>query len=182
MLGGPSSEENAGMVVERKPNLRPERGWWESLYAIIDAGDAARRSLCGGVHTRPVRRPSICLVHEFSVCQALLAQVAAIAAQHDASRVARIAVEVGPLSGVEPALLAAAFAVACQGSCAAGAVLAIEPTAVMVRCTACGARSSAAPYRLVCEACGGYRTQIISGDELLLRRVELLSSETETVA
>ena len=38
----------------------------------------------------------------------------------------RIVLEVGPLSGVEPALLARAFEVARAGSCAAGAALSIE--------------------------------------------------------
>lgn len=112
-------------------------------------------------------------MHELSVCQALLAQVAEIAADRGAGSVARIDVEVGPLCGVEPILLSNAFAVARCGGCAADALLSIETTAVMIRCLTCGAGSEVAPNRLVCGACGGYRTRVVGGDELRLRRVEL---------
>jgi len=115
----------------------------------------------------------MCAVHELSICQALLSQVAEIAADRGASAVERIVVEVGPLSGVEPTLLAQAFTVARAASCAAHALLTIETTQVTVSCMGCGAHSQTASNRLVCEVCGGYRTRIVSGDELRLRRVEL---------
>jgi hydrogenase nickel incorporation protein HypA/HybF len=112
-------------------------------------------------------------VHELSVCQALLTQVADIAAGRGGAVVERITIEMGPLCGLEPALLASAFAIARTGGCAAQAELVIESTAVTVDCTACGARSLTASNRLVCAACGGFRTRIVAGDELRLRRVEL---------
>jgi hydrogenase nickel incorporation protein HypA/HybF len=112
-------------------------------------------------------------VHELSVCQALLAQVAEIAAAHGASAVGRVTVEVGPLSGIEPFLLADAFEAVSSGSCAAGAALFIETSAVVISCLTCGAESQVRPNRLLCAACGGYRTRVIRGDELRLCRVEL---------
>lgn len=112
-------------------------------------------------------------MHELSVCQALLTQVIEIAAERGADAVERIVIEVGPLSGVEPALLARAFDVVRTGSCAAQAVLSIESPGVTICCVTCGAQSQTAPNRLVCTACGGYRTRIVAGDELRLRRVEL---------
>lgn len=112
-------------------------------------------------------------MHELSVCQALLTQVSEIALGRGAAAVERIVLEVGPLSGVEPALLERAFAVVRTGSCAADAVLSIETPAVMIRCLTCDAQSQTAPNRLVCRVCGGYRTRIVAGDELRLRRVEL---------
>lgn len=113
------------------------------------------------------------VVHELSVCQALLAQVVEIATDRGASAVSRITVEVGPLSGVEPALLASAFEIVRAGSCAARAILLIETTAVTISCLICGAESQTAPNRLLCAACGGYRTRVVGGDELRLRGVEL---------
>jgi hydrogenase nickel incorporation protein HypA/HybF len=113
------------------------------------------------------------IVHELSVSQALLAQVAEIAAAHGASAVARVTVEVGPLSGIEPFLLANAFEVASIGTCAAGAALSIETSAVVVSCLICDTESQVRPNRLLCAACGGYRTRVIRGDELRLCRVEL---------
>ena len=115
-------------------------------------------------------------MHELSVCQALLAQVKEIARAHGASSVKQIFVAVGPLSGIEPALLAGAFQLARASSCAAQAELRFEPAPVRVRCTECDAESACAANRLLCAACGGYRTRVVSGDELLLLRVELSSS------
>jgi hydrogenase nickel incorporation protein HypA/HybF len=112
-------------------------------------------------------------VHELSVCQALLGQVAEIAKVRGASAVERITVELGPLSGIEPELLAGAFAVLRAGGCAAQALLSIESTTVTISCLGCGAQSPAHPNRLVCLVCGGFRTRIITGDELRLRRLEL---------
>jgi hydrogenase nickel incorporation protein HypA/HybF len=119
-------------------------------------------------------------LHELSVCQALLTQISEIAANRGADAVERVVIEVGPLSGVEPTLLARAFTALCGGSCAAGAVLSIESPAVTIRCLACGAQSQAAPNRLLCAECGGYRTQIVTGDELRLRRVELRVPQPES--
>jgi hydrogenase nickel incorporation protein HypA/HybF len=118
------------------------------------------------------------IVHELSVCQALLAQVAEIAADRGASAVVRITVEVGPLCGIEPVLLVNAFYAARTGSCAADAWLSIETSVVRVCCLTCGAASEVAPNRLLCAACGGYRTQVIEGDALRLRRVELQVTES----
>jgi hydrogenase nickel incorporation protein HypA/HybF len=112
-------------------------------------------------------------VHELSICQALLTQVAALAAARSGAVVARITIEVGPLAGIEPAQLATAFATLRLGSCAAQAELLIETTAVRIRCTACGAQSQTRPNRLVCGACGGFRIRILAGEELRLRRIEL---------
>ncbi len=112
-------------------------------------------------------------MHELSVCRAMLAQVAEIAGRHGARRVQGIVVRIGPLSGVEPALLARTFPLARAGTVAAHAELTIEPQPVRVRCDACGAESAATPSRLLCAACGDWRTRLISGDELVLASVEL---------
>ncbi len=121
-------------------------------------------------------------VHELSICQALLSQVAEIAGDHGADEVVSIVIEVGPLSGVEPRLLAQAFAIVRSGSCAGRAALSIESAAVAVACEECGATSQVAANRLVCAACGGYRTRIVAGDELRLRRVELRVPEPRTAS
>lgn len=112
-------------------------------------------------------------MHELSVCLSLLDQVQAIARSHGATRVERILLQIGPLSGVEGGLLRNAYPLAAAGTLAEDAVLDIEPAPVRVRCTQCGAESDATPNRLLCAACGSHQTRLISGDELLLARVEL---------
>ena len=121
-------------------------------------------------------------MHELSVCQALLAQVTEIAVDRGARFVARINVEVGPLCGVEPALLASAFEVLRAGSCAASATLSITSTPITICCLTCGAATEVRPNHLLCGACGGFRTRILSGDELRLRGIELRVSEMRAAA
>ncbi|MEJ2393418.1 MAG: hydrogenase maturation nickel metallochaperone HypA [Candidatus Thiodiazotropha sp.] len=112
-------------------------------------------------------------MHELSVCQAMLAQVEQIAAREGADSVATIVIRIGPLSGVVPDLLQQAFTIARAGTLAAEAELVTEVQPIRIRCLACDAETDAEPNRLLCSACGGYRTQVISGDELLLASVEL---------
>jgi hydrogenase nickel incorporation protein HypA/HybF len=121
-------------------------------------------------------------MHELSICQALLEQVAEIAVRHGAQGVERITVEVGPLSGVEPELLVRAFEFARVGGCAAGAVLWIKRIEITVSCLTCGAESGAEPNRLICARCGAYRTRVVAGDELRLRDVEFRAPEPQSAA
>ena len=112
-------------------------------------------------------------MHELSVCRALLEQLAAIAENNEAHRIGAITLRIGPLAGVEPQLLRTAFRLASVGSVAENASLAIEHVPLRVRCQECGAETGATTTKLCCGVCGDWRTQLISGDELLLESVEL---------
>jgi hydrogenase nickel incorporation protein HypA/HybF len=112
-------------------------------------------------------------MHELSLCQGLLAQVAEIAEREGARRVDLIRLRIGPLAGVEPELLAQAFSIARAGTLAAQAELVWEELPVRIRCTSCGAETDVPPNRLLCGACGDFRTRLVSGDELLLASLEL---------
>ena len=84
-----------------------------------------------------------------------------------------IVVRISALSGVEPELLREAFPLAAAGTQADTAELRVESLPIRVRCTDCDAESDASPNRLLCAACGSFRTRLLSGDELLLASVEL---------
>ena len=112
-------------------------------------------------------------MHELSLCQALIEQVEAIAREQAAQQVLLIHLAIGPLSGVEPRLLEQALPFASAGTIAAGAGLVIDYLPVRVLCQACGNTTEAMPSRLTCGDCGDSRTTLVSGDELLLMRVEL---------
>lgn len=105
-------------------------------------------------------------VHELSVCRALLRQ-AMRAAGADGPSLQAVTVRIGPLSGVDPGLLARAWPTL------SAADLHVETAPLRVRCTACGAERVAPPQDLTCAACGGCDTRLLSGDELLLVRIGL---------
>jgi hydrogenase nickel incorporation protein HypA/HybF len=118
-------------------------------------------------------------MHELAICQALIEQVEAIARERLARRVDTVCVSIGPLSGVEPRLLEQAFPVASAGSVADGARLELDCLPLRVSCQQCGRVTDALPSRLICGHCGDWHTDLVSGDELILSRVELLQAERD---
>jgi len=112
-------------------------------------------------------------MHELAVCQALIEQVEILAEEHRAVGVNKIIVRIGPLSGVEPTLLEQAYEIARAGTVAAEARLVFEDAPLVVHCSHCDLDAEVDPNRLVCPACGNWRTTLVSGDEMLLARLEL---------
>ncbi|ALG66964.1 hydrogenase maturation nickel metallochaperone HypA [Beggiatoa leptomitoformis] len=114
-------------------------------------------------------------MHELSICYSLLNQVETLAQHHQAHQVASITIQIGLLSGVEPELLRQAFTIARAGTVAAQADLICLSLPVKVRCQQCHAESEVEANRLLCKTCGAWQTQVISGDEMLLASVELIT-------
>jgi len=95
-------------------------------------------------------------MHELAVCQSLLREVERVASAHGAAGVSRIEVAVGSLSGIEAALLDRAFSIARMGK-------------------ACKTETRpASANALLCAQCGAWQVDVRSGDELVLRQVELV--------
>lgn len=116
-------------------------------------------------------------MHELSLCEDLLNQVMTIAEQHRARRVASVTVRIGPLAGVEPLLLENAFNISSAGTVAEEAEFVMEQQPIRVICEHCGAESDATASSLICAECGSCETMLLSGDELILARVELLNAD-----
>lgn len=112
-------------------------------------------------------------MHELSICQAIIAEVQAIAEDRQALAVSDIHLRIGPLSGVETSLLRNAFPFAAAGTVAADAALHVASVPVRVRCKQCGGEMTVPANRLLCGNCASWQTELISGDELLLDRVEM---------
>ena len=104
-------------------------------------------------------------------------QVMAIATTHNAIEVVRIIVRIGPLSGTEPMLLKTAFSISCAGTIAEAAEFLTETLPIRVLCNSCEAESEATINNLSCVSCGAYNTTLLSGDELILARVELQNAD-----
>ncbi len=111
-------------------------------------------------------------MHELSICYALVEQAEAIARERKA-RVVRLLLHIGPLSGAEAGLLRRAFPLASAGSACEGATLDIEDAPVSVYCPECETTSPVAANKLICPVCGNWRTNLESGDEMVLQSVEL---------
>jgi hydrogenase nickel incorporation protein HypA/HybF len=119
-------------------------------------------------------------MHELAICQSLMDQVESIAAERNAQSVTSIVIAMGPLSGVEAALLKNAYPIASAGTVAENAELIIEYLPIRVKCSQCGSESDALPNKLICKQCGDWRTTLLSGDEMMLMRVELEKPKQST--
>lgn len=116
-------------------------------------------------------------MHELSIAQALVEQVADVLAKEGAVRATDVTVTVGALSGVNPEALLFAFPMAVQDTGIGTPRLRIDTVPAKVLCKGCGQSCEPDPPFLVCPACGGIDVEVESGRELLLTAVELEVAE-----
>ena len=116
-------------------------------------------------------------MHELSVCQSIVKQVVNIGRQNHAQAISKIEIAIGPLAGVDIQLLQHAFPMAAVGTLAEKAELVTEELPLKVRCLCCFKESTVRPNRLLCDHCGDWHTQVVSGDEMLIKSIELESRE-----
>ena len=117
-------------------------------------------------------------MHELSVCQSIVSQLKQIAQDNNAIAITKVIVQIGPLSGIEAPLLERAFPIACAGSIAENAQLETQILPIKIRCNLCGNENEAPVNKLLCNACGSWQTNLLSGDEMLLKSVELEKETT----
>jgi len=110
-------------------------------------------------------------LHEYSIVQALVERVEAIARERNALAVRRLLVRIGELSGVEPELLATAFTTFRANTVCEGAEMTILPVAARWMCSGCR-RGIQRGEILRCAACGA-PGRLSEGDEIILERVEM---------
>src|SRR5262245_17509879 len=121
-------------------------------------------------------------MHEFSLAQALLAEVERVRCEHGGTRVKAIRVEVGELAGVEPELLASAVELLLADGPSRGANLAIERVPIEARCQECGSEFRVDGFHFLCPGCGGPRVVVLRGEGLTLRSVTLEKAEHQKMS
>lgn len=113
-------------------------------------------------------------MHELSIAQALVNQVAVAVRTEKASRASKIIVRVGTFSGVDPSALRAAFDVAREDEeSTAQARLQIRKVNATAKCSTCGRRSRPEFPALVCPKCGSDRLVLQGGRDLIVESVEI---------
>lgn len=110
-------------------------------------------------------------MHEYSIVASLVARVEEIAEEKDAVAVKAVWVTLGALSGVEAELLTTAYLLFREGTVCEAAELHLGRAEVRWSCRECGTEIPKGE-RLVCPSCEGL-ARLVSGDEILLERVEL---------
>ncbi len=112
-------------------------------------------------------------MHEESLVRSLFQQVDRLIENNGGVTAREIHVEVGTLSGVEPALLSSAFERLIVQSTFPAASLNVTTSVLTARCEDCGSESEVRDFRFVCPQCEGRRLRVISGDSVRLLSVVL---------
>ncbi len=110
-------------------------------------------------------------MHEYSIVEALVEQVASEARARHASAVHRVAVRIGELSGVEIDLLTTAYRTFRDRTICADAELHVTRVPATWACRSCGAPVKPGEV-LRCPRCGS-PARLVCGDEILLDRIEM---------
>ena len=110
-------------------------------------------------------------MHEYSVVQALVEQVEAQMRQRGATRVHRLRVKLGELSGVDPELFRTAYETFREGTVCAAAPLELATVEARWVCRRCE-RPIPKGGPLQCGACGA-PGRLAEGEEILLDQMDL---------
>jgi len=114
-------------------------------------------------------------MHEISLVQGLLQQLHDIAVEHKTTKVTKVTMVIGPLSGVVVDSFQFGFDILTkEDELVSGAELEIVVPEVTYRCSACGAVERTAGQRpQSCSACGDPILIAEEGDDLILQQVEM---------
>jgi hydrogenase nickel incorporation protein HypA/HybF len=109
-------------------------------------------------------------MHELAITQNIVEICEANAAGR---KVCVVHVEIGELSGVVPEAVEFCFEACSRETSLHGARLMIARVPGRARCRACAAESTIRSYHDSCSACGDYQLDILSGEELRVKQLEV---------
>lgn len=112
-------------------------------------------------------------MHELAITQCVLDIALEQAEKHEASRVAKINLVVGDLSGVVEECVQFYFQVLSKDTVASEAMLEFERVPTGARCHACDSEFTLAETDWTCPKCGSDEIEIVGGRELYIDSMEL---------
>ena len=114
-------------------------------------------------------------MHEYSIVQSLLDVIEENAKKHNATKVKKVVVKIGVLSGVEPHLLEMAFNTFKEKTICHDAVFEMIIQPIVAKCKDCEYINNYPKNQIFfeCENCGGVELEVLDGEEMLLLNLEL---------
>ena len=112
-------------------------------------------------------------MHEMSLCESIVELVSEQAGKHHFDQAKKVVLEVGAVAGVEIEALRFGFDVVAKGSVAEGAKLEIQIVPARAHCEGCDEAFVVAQRLASCPVCGGFPLQLLSGDELRIKELEV---------
>jgi hydrogenase nickel incorporation protein HypA/HybF len=112
-------------------------------------------------------------MHEVSIMTEALRMAVDAAKSADASRILKLRLRIGSLSGVVPESMRFAFDVVCHGTMAEGATLEIEAVQAACWCATCQVEFECADFYSECPGCHNVSGELRRGRELDIASVEM---------
>lgn len=114
-------------------------------------------------------------MHEATFAQLIIEDVERrVASGEIAGRVVNVCLEIGRLRAVVPDNLVFLFDVLSKGTALEGARLDIESIPICAECRRCGIQFEIEDIYFSCTGCGSPELEILSGDEMLIKSVEVI--------
>ena len=113
-------------------------------------------------------------MHELGVVFHCIKEVNQIAAENNVKRVRAVTVQLGEVSTVVPELFEDCWNWAVKREEALrDCKLILEPIAAVTHCEACGKDYATVRYGKTCPHCGSERTFLLTGNELIIKQIEV---------
>jgi hydrogenase nickel incorporation protein HypA/HybF len=112
-------------------------------------------------------------MHEYSIVQSLLDSCEEYAQQNGASKVLKVVVKIGVMSGVEPDLLRIAFDTFKENTLCAESALILHSQKVKIECRSCHTVSELEKNEYRCLQCESTDINVIDGEDMFLMSLEL---------
>ena len=112
-------------------------------------------------------------MHEYSIVQSLLDSCEENATKHNATKVTKIVVKIGVMSGVEPQLLKTAFDTFKQGTICENCEYIQNIQLLKIKCHKCTTESTLDKNEYCCPKCQSTDIDVIDGEDLMLMQLEL---------
>ena len=112
-------------------------------------------------------------MHEYSIVQSLLDQCEDNAKANDATKVTKVVVKIGVMSGVEPDLLQIAFDTFKEGTMCEDCEYIQNMQPITIKCHKCNQKSTLEKNEYCCPYCQSIELDVIDGEDLMLMQLEL---------
>ena len=112
-------------------------------------------------------------MHEYSIVDSLLKLATEHATKHNATKVTKLEIKIGVLSGVEPELLKTAFETFKEGTICEDAEFIMHIQPVIIECSDCKKKSELSKDEYLCPSCKSSNIKIIDGEDMYLMSMEL---------
>lgn len=118
-------------------------------------------------------------MHEMGIVVGLVDMAVEHAEKNHATRVHRVVLQVGGISGVVPRYLLEFYPVVVEGTMLEGSELVIEPVEASVFCTKCATTYDPCRTEMVCPKCGSEECDVIEGRGLMVKEIVIETAPLE---